>query len=52
VSAEDVLRVARAHLDPAALQMVVVGDLARVKDPLSALGFGELTVYDTEGEQL
>jgi zinc protease len=52
VSAEDVLRVARAHLDPAALQMVVVGDLARVKDPLSALGFGELTVYDTEGERL
>lgn len=52
VTAADVLRVARAHLDPAALQMVVVGDLDRVKDPLAGLNFGSMTVYDTEGATL
>jgi zinc protease len=52
VSADDVLRVARTHLDPAALQMLVVGDLERVQGPLEALGFGESMVYDTQGEVL
>lgn len=52
VTAADVLRVARKHLDPDALQMVVVGDLERVKDPLAALNFGSMAVYDTEGVAL
>lgn len=52
VSADDVLRVARAHLDPGSLQMLVVGDLDRVQQPLEALGFGASTVYDTQGEVL
>jgi zinc protease len=52
VSIDDVLRVARQHLDPAALQMLVVGDLDRVQGPLEALGFGTSTIYDTQGEVL
>jgi zinc protease len=49
VSSADVLRVTKAHLRPDALQMVVVGDLAKVRAPLEALGFGPITVYDTDG---
>jgi zinc protease len=40
VSTADVLRVARAHLHPDALQMLVVGDPATVRGPLEALAFG------------
>ncbi len=46
VTADDVLRVARAHLDPSRLQVVVVGDAEAIREPLSALGVGPLTVYD------
>ena len=52
VSADDVLRVAREYLDPASLQMLVVGDLESVRGPLEDLGFGSSTVYDTQGEIL
>jgi zinc protease len=52
VSAEDVLRVARTHLNPASMQMLVVGDLERVQAPLEELGFGSSMVYDTQGEVL
>jgi zinc protease len=52
VNTDEVLRVARAHLDPSALQMVVVGDLERVREPLEALQFGATTIYDTQGEVL
>ena len=52
VSTDDVLRVARAHLNPSALQMVVVGDLERVRQPLEALEFGASTIYDTQGDVL
>jgi zinc protease len=46
VTADDVLRVARAHLDPARLQAVVVGDADAIRDSLAALGVGPVTVYD------
>jgi zinc protease len=52
VSVDDVLRVAQAHLDPASLQMLVVGDLESVRAPLEDLGFGASTIYDTQGERL
>ncbi|MGH7678857.1 MAG: M16 family metallopeptidase [Gemmatimonadaceae bacterium] len=52
VSVDDVLRVARAHLNAASMQMLVVGDVDRVQRPLEELGFGESTVYDTQGELL
>ena len=46
VTAADVLRVARTHLDPARLQVVVVGDARAIEEPLAALGVGPVTVYD------
>ncbi|GAB1343285.1 M16 family metallopeptidase [Gemmatimonas sp.] len=46
VTADDVLRVARTHLDPARLQVVVVGDADAIREPVAALGLGPITVYD------
>ena len=40
------LRVARTHLDPSRLQMVVVGDASAIREPLAKLGVGAVTVYD------
>ncbi len=51
VTVEDVWRVARTHLDPSRLQVVVVGDAQVIQEPLTALGVGAVTVYDpTDGE--
>jgi len=51
VTIHDVLRVARTHLDPSRLQVIVVGDAQAIKEPLAALGVGPVTVYDpTDGE--
>jgi zinc protease len=52
VTTEQVLAAARDHLHADALQLVVVGDPAQVRAPLEALGFGPLTVYDTEGHEV
>jgi zinc protease len=46
VTAEDVLRVARAHLNPSRLQVVVCGDADQIRGPLEALGVGPVIVYD------
>lgn len=45
VTADDVLRVARTHLDPARLQTIVVGDPS-IQDLLATLDLGPVTVYD------
>lgn len=52
VTTDEVLRVAREHLHPDALQMLVVGDPENVQEQLEALRFGPVTVYDTEGKPL
>lgn len=49
VTVEDVRRCAREHLKPGAMQLVVVGDAAAVKEPLAELSFGGLEVYDADG---
>jgi len=49
VTSDDVLRVAQTHLRPSAMQMLVVGDANAIQKPLEAVGFGPITVYDTEG---
>ncbi len=46
VTAEDVHRVARAHLDPSRLQVVVVGDAASVRGPIAELGLGPVHIYE------
>lgn len=49
VTTDDVLRAARAHLTPDALQLLVVGDPDSVLTPLESIGFGKATLYDTDG---
>ena len=44
VSADDVLRVARAHLAPERLQVVVVGPPDVLREPLEALAIGPVSV--------
>ncbi|MCC7052504.1 MAG: insulinase family protein [Gemmatimonadaceae bacterium] len=46
VTADDILRVAQAHLDPSKLQVVAVGDPDAISAPLAALGLGAVTVTD------
>ena len=43
------LTAAERHLHPEALQMVVVGNAAAVRDRVEAIGFGPVRVYDVEG---
>jgi predicted Zn-dependent peptidase len=47
VSVEDVQRVARAYLDPDALQIVSVGDAARIKSVLEK--YGAVEIFDAAG---
>ena len=49
VSTADVLRVARAHLHPDALQMLVVGDVDTIRAPLEALKFGPTYIIEPQG---
>ncbi len=48
VTADEVQRVARAHLRPEALQLLIVGDAATMRPQLEALEFGPLVVYDAD----
>ncbi|MES3035072.1 MAG: pitrilysin family protein [Gemmatimonadota bacterium] len=48
VTADDILRVAQAHLHPDRLQVVAVGDPEQIREPLAALGIGDVTVTDAE----
>ncbi len=48
VSVDDVQRVARRYLNPDALQLVAVGDAAKIKSALEK--FGAVEIYNTEGE--
>ena len=46
VTAADVQRVARQYLTPDKAHVVVVGDLAKVKEPIEKLGLGTSTVLE------
>jgi predicted Zn-dependent peptidase len=46
VSAADVQRVARRYVEPARMSVVVVGDLARIRAGIEALGLGPVVVRD------
>ena len=46
VSADEILRVAQTHFDPARLQVVAVGDPEAISAPLAELGVGDVTVID------
>ena len=46
VSADDILRVAQQHFDPAKLQVVAVGDTAVISEPLAQLNLGDVTISE------
>jgi len=50
VSLEDVAGVAARVLDPSRMTVVVAGDASRVRDGLSAIGRGAVTMLDAAGE--
>jgi predicted Zn-dependent peptidase len=52
MTADQLLAAAQRYLHPDALQMVVVGDPAQVREPLERLGFGPITLYDAQGQPL
>jgi zinc protease len=48
VTAEDVLRVARAYVDPARVAIVIAGDRTQIEAPLRALNVGPVHVRAVE----
>jgi zinc protease len=48
----EITRVAQGRLTPAALTIVVAGDLAAVEAPIQALNLGSVEVWDAEGNRL
>ncbi|HEX6535771.1 MAG TPA: pitrilysin family protein [Gemmatimonadaceae bacterium] len=52
VTTMDVLHAASRYLHPDLLQLVVVGDPDAVREPLEALSFGTVHVYDAEGRPI
>jgi zinc protease len=52
VTSDEVLRVARKHLDASVMQLVVVGDLDLIRSQLEALRYGVTTIYDIDGNPL
>lgn len=52
VTAADVLRVARAHVRPEELQIVIVGDPDAVRGPLEQRALGPVFEYDAEGRAI
>lgn len=52
VTADDVLRVAQLHLDPARMQVVAVGDPSAVRGQLESLALGPVHTYDATGTRL
>jgi predicted Zn-dependent peptidase len=49
-TAEDVQRVARKYLTPEAMQLVAVGDAAKIKPILEK--YGRVEVFDSDGRAL
>jgi len=52
VTAADIARAARAHVNPDALTIVVAGDLARIEAPIRALNLGPVEVWDAMGQKV
>jgi predicted Zn-dependent peptidase len=50
VSIADVRRVAKKYLNPASMNIVIVGDVASIKDGLEKLGYGKVQILDADGK--
>ncbi len=48
----EVSRVSQKYLDASKMAMVVVGDLAKIKDGIAAMKFADLVMCDVDGKQL
>lgn len=51
VSIADIRRVAGLYLHPEAMNIVIVGDVAEVRDGLGSLGYGDVVVLDADGNR-
>jgi zinc protease len=52
VNLDDVQRVAAKYLDASKMAIVVVGDLAKIKDGITALKLGDVELCDVDGKKL
>jgi predicted Zn-dependent peptidase len=52
VTADDVMRAARAHLHPDVIKVVVVGDRAKLEPTLETLHLGPIEEVDPYGDPL
>lgn len=52
VTLDDVQRVASKYLNTSTMAIVVVGDLAKIKNGITALNLGDVTLCDVDGKQL
>lgn len=52
VSVADVQRVARQYFDPDRVEVVVVGDVTKIRPGIEALGLGRVTLRNLEGNEL
>lgn len=50
VTASEIQRAARQHVDPRHLTVVIVGDIAKIRPGIEALDLGPILVYDYNGE--
>ncbi len=49
LTSDDLSRMAREYVNPDAMSILVVGDAAKVREPLAALGYGEPIELDIDG---
>lgn len=52
ITITDVRRVAKKYLNPGAVNIVIVGDVATIRDGLEKLGYGKATILDADGKQV
>jgi len=52
VTVEDVKRVAEKYIRPTAMNIVVVGDVAKIKDGLGQLGYGDVRLVASDGQTI
>jgi zinc protease len=52
LTAADVQRAAQKYIDPDNLTVVIVGDIAKIRSGIEALGLGQVSVRDVEGREI